>query len=95
VKAQLWLAGSDLSERQLRLRRGFGQHVERAQSRLAAAEARLKALNPLGVLGRGYAVVRDAETQAVLRSVGQARPGQALDVLLADGRLKTTVETIS
>jgi exodeoxyribonuclease VII large subunit len=95
VKAQLWLAGSDLSERALRVRRGFGQHLERAKGRLAAAEARLKALNPLAVLGRGYAIVRDGETQAIVRSIRQAHPGQTLDVLLADGRLKTTVETIS
>jgi exodeoxyribonuclease VII large subunit len=94
VKAQLWLFGSDLADREARLGRALAQRVERAQNRLAAAEARLAALNPLGVLGRGYAVVCDAETHAVVRSVRQAQPQQRLDVLLADGRLSATVEDV-
>ena len=94
VKAQLWLFGSDLADREARLGRALAQRVERAQNRLAAAEARLAALNPLGVLGRGYAVVCDAETHAVVRSVRQAQPQQRLDVLLADGRLSATVENL-
>ena len=94
AQAQLWLASSDLAERQARLQRALAQRLERATTRLAAAEARLAALSPLGVLGRGYAVLLDAQTRSVVRSTAQARPGQTLDILLADGRLTATVETV-
>jgi len=93
VKAQLWVAGSDLSDAAARLRRALARHVERAHSRLDAAQARLAALSPLGVLGRGYAVLCDAETRRVVRSVHEVHAGQQVDVLLADGRLHATVES--
>jgi exodeoxyribonuclease VII large subunit len=94
MKAQLWLAQADCAEREARLRRALANHVERAEGRLGALQGRLDALSPLRVLGRGFAVVRDARTQMVVRSVGRAAPGQAIDVLLRDGRLLATVDGV-
>ncbi len=51
---------------------------------LAALAGRLDALSPLATLGRGYAVARSLEGQA-MASVAEFRPGREFDVLLADG----------
>jgi exodeoxyribonuclease VII large subunit len=45
----------------------------------------LQAVDPLGILGRGYAVVRRADDQSVIRSTRQVRPGDALEIRVADG----------
>lgn len=60
---------------------------------LDQAQARLRSLSPLAVLGRGYALARD-EQGRVLRRADQAQPGQALRVLLAQGALKVRVEEV-
>jgi exodeoxyribonuclease VII large subunit len=54
---------------------------------LRALAGRLDALSPLATLGRGYAVARSLDGEA-LASVGQFRVGQAFDVLLADGAVR-------
>lgn len=79
--------------------------VDRAQERLTAAlknilkdgrgelarlGAGLDAMSPLKVLGRGYAMARGP--QGVITRAAQAEPGQALDVLLADGTLRCKVK---
>lgn len=79
--------------------------VDRAQERLTAAlknilkdgrgelarlGAGLDAMSPLKVLGRGYAMARGP--QGVITRAAQAEPGQALDVLLADGTLRCEVK---
>jgi len=95
IKAQCWVTGNDLAERAAALQRALRQRLDRESARLAHAEARLAALNPLAVLTRGYAVVVDTETREVVRSVAQTYREQSLDVLFADGRIKVKVETIS
>jgi exodeoxyribonuclease VII large subunit len=54
-------------------------------SELAGLQARLTALSPLSTLERGYAVVRRADTGAVVRTVDQVREGDALRVRVRDG----------
>ena len=61
------------------------------RSRLALSAARLEDLSPVAILSRGYAIAYDADGRAV-RSVGQVSPGDPLDVMVDDGRLKCTVE---
>jgi exodeoxyribonuclease VII large subunit len=53
-------------------------------ARLQAFTQRLEALNPLAVLGRGYAIVTLTDGNLV-RSVGQVEPGDQLDVRVSDG----------
>jgi len=60
-------------------------------SRLQGFERRLEALNPLAVLGRGYAVVtRQADGKLVSR-VSQAKSGDILRVRVSDGEFGATV----
>ncbi len=63
------------------------------ETTLAAAAAKLDGANPLKILARGYAVVKD-DTQKMLRSVNDAAIGSRLNVQLADGTLVCTVDAV-
>ncbi len=60
------------------------------RQRFAEVAARLDALSPLKVLGRGYAVA--TKEAAVIRSVRQLAPGETLTVTFADGTADCRVE---
>jgi exodeoxyribonuclease VII large subunit len=61
------------------------------KSRLQGFERRLEALNPLAVLGRGYAVVSRQADGKLVSQVGQAKSGDILRVRVSDGEFGATV----
>lgn len=65
----------------------------RISTRLNTATAKLDALSPLKVLGRGYALVLDEAGKAV-QSSKQASVGQTLELRLHDGVVETEVKTV-
>lgn len=65
--------------------------LERASGRLAAGAARLDALSPLAVLGRGYAVARRERDARILRSTDDVAAGDEIRVQLGEGALSATV----
>jgi exodeoxyribonuclease VII large subunit len=67
------------------------RHLDRRRRRLAEAASRLQALSPLGVLGRGYALVRRERDGAILRVAADVDVGERLDVQLASGRVVAEV----
>ncbi len=67
------------------------RRLDQAGAWLSAELRALEALDPSRVLDRGYAVVRTASGE-VVRSAQQVRRRDALDVLLARGRLEVRVE---
>jgi exodeoxyribonuclease VII large subunit len=71
--------------------RGLLAHTVRirhhADGRLRGAAARLDALSPLAVLGRGYAVCWNADRTAIIRDASQVSPGDQVHVKLAHGEL--------
>jgi exodeoxyribonuclease VII large subunit len=71
---------------------GDGILTEREKN-LTVLEARLGALSPLAVLGRGYGLVYD-ESGALITQAAAAGPGQTVRVRLKDGRLDCRVKTI-
>jgi exodeoxyribonuclease VII large subunit len=73
-----------------RLRRAPALAVERKHARLEATAGRLRALSPRATLGRGYAIVRAAET--ILRSATSVSAGERIEVELADGGFGAVVE---
>jgi exodeoxyribonuclease VII large subunit len=67
--------------------------VEVRRLRLGGLADRLAALSPAATLRRGYAVVRQEDgAQAVVTHAEQVQPGDVLAVMLAQGRLRVTVE---
>jgi exodeoxyribonuclease VII large subunit len=77
----------------LRLRHGVHSAIERSRARLAGSASALQALSPLATLARGYAVVQTADGR-VLRDARIVRPGDSVDVRLAQGHLGCRVEKV-
>ncbi len=69
-----------------RSRRCLGHSLDRATDDLAHQLARVRALSPLATLRRGYAVLSDADGQA-LSSIATLEPGQDIHIRVADGRI--------
>lgn len=65
--------------------------AKRFAGEVSLAAASLESLSPLGVLARGYALARD-ESGALVKSVKSVSPGDKIDVALADGEVRCTVE---
>ena len=68
--------------------------TQRAKHRVAALAGRLDALSPLSTLHRGYAVPRDLEGRT-LREVAEFAPGVAFELLLRDGSVKATTDSVA
>ena len=61
------------------------------RTHLDGIRSRLRALDPLAVLGRGYSVVRGPDGR-VLVSAGQVAAGDDISVRLVDGELDAQVK---
>lgn len=74
------------------------QHLQRKRDRLSAATTLLDAMSPLGVLGRGYAVVRSGQQEKppgeLIRSSKQVAVGKNLEVILQEGKIGCEVTEI-
>ena len=74
------------------------QHLDKKVNRLTAATTLLEAISPLGVLGRGYAVVRSGHKEKppgeLIRSTRQVTVGKDLEVILQEGKLGCKVTEI-
>lgn len=75
----------------LRLQQAGKTMLSRPRARLAEQAAKLSALSPLATLARGYAVCRQWDG-TVVRRWQQVAVGDAVEVLLAVGRLDCRVE---
>lgn len=71
----------------------FEARLRRHSSKFDVISERLMNYSPLGTLKRGYAVVR-SPAKTVIRSAGQAAPGDPLEVILAEGRLLVEVRSV-
>ena len=69
----------------------LAHRLQLSQARLAGLEQHLGSLNPMAVLGRGFAVV-SLPDGSLVRSVGQVSSGDALDVRVADGSFTARVD---
>jgi exodeoxyribonuclease VII large subunit len=78
-----------------RLRERMDVRLERTRSRLDRAAEKLGALDPVGVLKRGYAIVYRDGSEAPVRSTAGLTRGTPLRVVLADGGLRVAVTGIS
>ena len=74
-----------------RLKSAGRSRVEGGSERLSVQAARLDALSPLAVLGRGYAIAFDSEGRIVKRSADVSR-GSRLRVRLGEGEVECVAE---
>lgn len=77
-----------------RLDRSIDRTLKRTSVRIGSLDARLRALSPLAVLDRGYALVLAADGTLV-RSVAQLSTGDRMTTRLADGSFTSQVESTS
>lgn len=85
------LAEERLYRAEDRLRHGVERRLTRSRERMVRLGAQLEALSPLRVLGRGYALPRDA-TGRVLRRAQDFLPGLAFRLRVVDGVVDARVE---
>ncbi len=76
-----------------RLSPAMRRKLDRGSSRLASLDGSLRALSPVAILGRGYAIVQTRGGSPV-RETGQVAEGDLLAVRLHRGRLGARVENI-
>jgi exodeoxyribonuclease VII large subunit len=72
--------------------------LKKKKDRFAAANTFLNAVSPLGILGRGYAIVRSGPSEKpageLIRSIKQVNVGKSLEVVLQQGKLGCEVTEI-
>jgi len=71
----------------------LSMQIAAAQHRLKTSREKLTALGPLNVLSRGFAVLRKND-KSVVRSFCDVKPGDTLEALLHEGKLKIKIESI-
>jgi exodeoxyribonuclease VII large subunit len=81
---QLPVMRQRLDDRLERLNAALRAGLERTTQHLQAHTARLEALSPMAVLGRGYSLARDEQGRLVTSIAGLA-PGRRLTTVFADG----------
>jgi exodeoxyribonuclease VII large subunit len=81
-----------VQSRRTRVRDAFSRRVKIEKQSVAARRAQLHALDPLRVLERGYALLGDTASGALVASAREARSGQQLNVTLRDGSFTARVE---
>jgi exodeoxyribonuclease VII large subunit len=93
---QALLREQGLRSRHLRaqLANAMRRLLGRSQERLARATQALDTLSPLATLARGYAILENPKTGAVVRAAAQLRPGDAVRARLARGVLDCRVEKV-
>ncbi|MFP5258764.1 MAG: exodeoxyribonuclease VII large subunit [Acidobacteriota bacterium] len=80
-----------LSRRGERLRAAAKLYLAERQQRLELAGAHLAGLDPAGPLARGYSLTTVARTGKFLRRQADVRPGDKLDIMVYEGRVRAVV----
>jgi exodeoxyribonuclease VII large subunit len=74
-----------------RLQHAIRQRLAAATHRLELAQRALATVSPLATLARGFAVITRAADGTLLTRAAEARAGEAIEALMADGRLHARV----
>ncbi len=77
------------------MERGMAESLAAARRRLSSASALLEAASPGAVLARGYAVVRRAESGAVVRNASSLARGDRLAISFAEGRALSDIVEVT
>lgn len=93
-QARVALARTREARAQSAARQSIATRLDRSRRRLAQAVARLDALSPLAVLGRGYAIVRHEPDGRIVRSARELALGDRLDLRLGAGSVGAEVTRV-
>jgi exodeoxyribonuclease VII large subunit len=74
--------------------RAIRRRLAQSRDQLASIACRADALSPLAVLGRGYSVTTDPQTNAVLTSTDQLSSGQRIRTRLKSGSFESLVDHV-
>ncbi|MBP8080666.1 MAG: exodeoxyribonuclease VII large subunit [Arenimonas sp.] len=80
---------------ELRLRSAVRRRIDQGVLNLQGLARALHSVSPFATLSRGYAIVRDPLSGAVLRRSQDARVGQELDAQLAEGAVRVVVTSLN
>jgi len=87
-------AEQDLDELSRRLPRAVALRLQNMREGITALGGRLDALSPLAVLKRGYSITRRAGSKQNLRNVAKIKPGDEIETRLAEGVIRSRVESL-
>jgi exodeoxyribonuclease VII large subunit len=93
-EAKLERNHDELVQKMRSIHREMSHKISSAQDRLSAVAEQLDHLNPLNVLGRGYSITRDAETDDIIRSSSDLSEGDTIRTTLSDGSFNATVKEV-
>jgi len=91
LRRRLGAIGARLARGHNALRAAALAVLHRGDMRVRQQAARLDALSPLAVLGRGYAVCWNADRSRILRDADAVADGEAVRVTLQKGEITATV----
>lgn len=91
---QLEIQRIGLEQWDRRLKSAMRQYLDRRHQQLALLSSQLEALSPLQVLLRGYAIVSDRTSGAVVSSVEQVEQGTELSIRLFRGEVTAVVTDV-
>jgi exodeoxyribonuclease VII large subunit len=75
-----------------RVQAALARRLQRDAMHLRGLVRSLHAVSPLATVARGYAILQHDDGR-IVRSVGDAAVGDAIDARLVDGRLRVRVES--
>jgi exodeoxyribonuclease VII large subunit len=78
-------------ERVRAAQRAIHLNLRAKRARVVAQRAQLRALDPLAILARGYAVLSDPDSGRVVSDVAEATPGRRLQARVSDGTFNVRV----
>jgi len=83
-----------LDELELCLNRGMANQLQQGRRQLEQTTARLEALSPLGVLGRGYSLTQRTADGSLVRDAAKLEVGDAITTRFAQGAAISRVEKL-
>ena len=92
--AQLLARRERLGAASRALVRAAQARLERARAGVAGLAGRLESLSPLGVLTRGYAIVRRLRDGAIVRAAGDVEPGDRVSLRVAEAEIEAAVAAV-
>ncbi len=86
---------TQIDELEARLKRSVARVVDSRANVLSTATAALQALNPLGVLARGYSVTRNDDNGTILRNADEIELGSMIKTQFESSSIVSRVESIN